>query len=197
MPTLVRAAREHGLRYTMCTDSAAWYLGPDHRPCGLWMTLFIFSKIPELLDTIFLVAQQKDVIFLHWFHHVTVLLYCFHAYKTEAPQALYFVAMNYTVHAVMYGYYCLMALRMKPKWLPPIVITFMQLSQMVVGVGVQIASMIKHAYSPSCPTNFENIVAGGVMYASYFALFFKFLVERFFLTPPPQARNEAAVKKLE
>ena len=197
VPTLARAARDHGLCYTMCTDSAIWYLGPDHRPCGLWMTLFIFSKIPELLDTIFLVAQQKDVIFLHWFHHVTVLLYCFHAYKTEAPQALYFVAMNYTVHAVMYGYYCLMALRMKPKWLPPIVITFMQLSQMVVGVGVQIASMIKHAYSPSCPTNFENVFAGGIMYASYFGLFFKFLVDRFIVGPRRKALEAQLAKKLE
>ena len=31
------------------------------------------------------------------YHHVTVLLYCWHAYATEASQALYFVAMNYTV----------------------------------------------------------------------------------------------------
>ena len=132
--------------------------------------------MPELVDTAFIVLRKKPLIFLHWYHHVTVLLYCFHAYKTEAPQALYFVAMNYTVHAVMYGYYCLMALRMKPKWLPPIGITFLQLSQMVVGVRVRIASMVKHAYSPSCPTNFENVAAGGIMYASYFALFFKFLV---------------------
>ena len=41
-------------------------------PVGLWVGLFIFSKIPELLDTVFLVLQKKRVIFLHWFHHVTV-----------------------------------------------------------------------------------------------------------------------------
>ena len=87
--------------------------------------------------------------------------------------------MNYTVHAVMYGYYCLMALRMKPKWLP-IVITFMQLSQMVVGVGVQIA-LIKHAYSRAArPTSRMSSPAASC--TSYFGLFFKFLVERFFLT---------------
>ena len=194
VPHLLHNVMSRSFESTICTAAADdWGDGAT----GLWVQLFIFSKVPELVDTAFIVLRKKPLIFLHWYHHVTVLLYCFHAYKTEAPQALYFVAMNYTVHAVMYGYYCLMALRMKPKWLPPIVITFMQLSQMVVGVGVQIASMIKHAYSPSCPTNFENVVAGGVMYASYFGLFFKFLVERFFLTPPPQARNEAAVKKLE
>ena len=38
---------------------------------GLWVGLFIYSKMPELLDTAFLTFQKKPVIFLHWFHHVT------------------------------------------------------------------------------------------------------------------------------
>jgi elongation of very long chain fatty acids protein 6 len=33
--------------------------------------LFIYSKIPELMDTVFLVLQKKRVIFLAWFHHTT------------------------------------------------------------------------------------------------------------------------------
>ena len=43
---------------------------------GLWTMLFIFSKVPELVDTLFLVIAKKDVIFLHWYHHFSVLLYC-------------------------------------------------------------------------------------------------------------------------
>ena len=35
------------------------------------MGLFIYSKIPELMDTVFLVLQKKRVIFLAWFHHTT------------------------------------------------------------------------------------------------------------------------------
>jgi hypothetical protein len=57
-------------RYTFCTDSKLWYLGPAERPCGLWMTLFIFSKIPELMDTIFLVVQQKEVRAMPRHHHI-------------------------------------------------------------------------------------------------------------------------------
>jgi hypothetical protein len=67
----------------------------------LWVQLFILSKIPELIDTVFIVQRKRPLIFLHWYHHVTVLLYCWHSYATEASQALYFVAMNYSVHAVM------------------------------------------------------------------------------------------------
>ena len=89
--------------------------------------------------------------------------------------------MNYSVHAVMYGYYCLMALRLKPAWLPPVAITLCQLSQMVVGVAVQAAAMRLHVVAPeSCPhLHTQNLVAGALMYGSYFVLFFKFLVERF------------------
>ena len=64
-----------------------------------WMALFIYSKIPELFDTFFIVARQSPLIFLHWYHHLTVLLYCWHSYATEAPHALYFVAMNFCCHA--------------------------------------------------------------------------------------------------
>ena len=100
----------------------------------------MYSKIPELFDTFFIVARQSPLIFLHWYHHVTVLLYCWHSYATEAPQALYFIAMNYSVHAIMYMYYFLMMIA-KPdsglkKFLKSIagMITAMQLSQMVVGI---------------------------------------------------------------
>lgn len=48
--------------------------------CGLWVGLFIYSKIPELLDTVFLVLQKKRVIFLAWFHHTTGRL------KTTIPR---------------------------------------------------------------------------------------------------------------
>ena len=40
----------------------------------LGVDLVISSQIPELLDTVFLVLQKKRVIFLHWFHHVTVMM---------------------------------------------------------------------------------------------------------------------------
>lgn len=62
----------------------------------------------------------------HRYHHITVLLYCWHAYATRASSGLYFIAMNYSVHAVMYFYYFAMAVGMWPKWLNPIFITFFQ-----------------------------------------------------------------------
>ena len=72
---------------------------------------------------------------------------------------------------------------------------------MVVGVAVQISSMVQYytADEPggaSCPVNKENMIAGGLMYASYFALFFQFMVERFVLMFVLMPRRKAAAKKL-
>eukprot|EP00615_Pteridomonas_danica_P001040 CAMPEP_0114370378 /NCGR_PEP_ID=MMETSP0101-20121206/32465_1 /TAXON_ID=38822 ORGANISM="Pteridomonas danica, Strain PT" /NCGR_SAMPLE_ID=MMETSP0101 /ASSEMBLY_ACC=CAM_ASM_000211 /LENGTH=300 /DNA_ID=CAMNT_0001521877 /DNA_START=55 /DNA_END=957 /DNA_ORIENTATION=+ len=169
------------LSASICSSpTSSWGVGAT----GLWVQLFIFSKIPELIDTYFIVARQRPLIFLHWYHHVTVLLYCWHSYSTEASQALYFVAMNYSVHAIMYGYYCLMALKMKPKWLPPVVITIAQISQMFVGVAVQLAASYKYfTEGASCGVNGANIFWGGMMYSSYFFLFSKFAVERYLMKP--------------
>ena len=44
--------------------------------------------------------------------------------------------MNYGVHAIMYGYYFFMAIRMKPKWMNAMIITVSQISQRIVGVAV-------------------------------------------------------------
>lgn len=173
VPHLVFNVRHHPFRRSLCHAAADdWGQGR----CGLWVQLFILSKFAELADTAFIVVRKKRLLFLHWYHHVTVLLYCWHSYATEAPHALYFVSMNYTVHAVMYLYYGLMALNRKPVWFVPEFVTSAQISQMVVGVAVQIA-----AYRADCGVNATNLLAGSIMYASYLALFVKFAVDRFVL----------------
>jgi hypothetical protein len=78
-----------------------------HGPIGWAMLLFIYSKLFELLDTFFLVAKKANVIFLHWYHHVTVLLYCWHSYSVRIPSGIWFAAMNYFVHAIMYSYFAM------------------------------------------------------------------------------------------
>jgi hypothetical protein len=54
------------------------------------------------------VLQKKRVIFLGWFHHTTVMLYCWHAFHNCIAPGLWFATMNYLVHSVMYTYYFLM-----------------------------------------------------------------------------------------
>ena len=72
-PHLVYYGSQYGYYASICAPAETSF---GQGAAGLWTMLFIYSKVPELVDTIFLVIQKKDVIFLHWYHHFTVLLYC-------------------------------------------------------------------------------------------------------------------------
>jgi elongation of very long chain fatty acids protein 6 len=171
---------------TVCKAGVNTYA---HGTTGFATVMFILSKIPELGDTIFLVVKKKPVIFLHWYHHITVLLFCWNSYVTESSCGLYFVAMNYTVHALMYFYFFLMAIKSVPKWFPPVILTFFQISQMFVGVGVVSAAIYYHYYSNKiykyklgtqrCSNDPSNMIAGCLMYSSYLYLFIEFALKRF------------------
>jgi elongation of very long chain fatty acids protein 6 len=180
---------------TVCDRADSWG-GPG---TGLAVQLFCLSKIPELVDTFFIVIRKKPLIFLHWYHHVTVLAFCWHSYVTESGAGLYFIAMNYTVHAVMYFYYFLQAIKMVPKWFPTIIITIMQISQMVVGTTVVCYSIYFKNYGSkhypeigSCNVEFDNLVVGGIIYASYLYLFVEFFVKRYLFSAPKKAKPTKA-----
>ena len=108
-----------------------------------------------------------------------MLLFCWHSYATESSTGLYFVAMNYSVHAIMYGYYYLMAIKAWPKWIPAHLITVAQISQMVVGTSICVASYYYKKDGHACAVEWENVVSGALMYGSYLYLFTDFFVRRF------------------
>lgn len=175
------------MRDNLCLDPQATY---GSGSSGLWVQLFILSKFPELVDTLFIVMHKKPLIFLHWYHHITVLAYCWHSYVSISPSGLFFVVMNYCVHAIMYGYYFLMAIRMKPKWLNAMFITTAQISQMVVGVAVTIMAFYYYNTETECQIQKENNIAAFLMYGSYLFLFMQFFIGRYF-----QVKAKATPKK--
>lgn len=174
VPHLLNTIYQHGLYHSMCFDAEASY---GHGPVGMWTLLFILSKFPELIDTVFIVARKRPLIFLHWYHHITVLLFCWHSYTTRSSAGLFFVAMNYTVHALMYFYYFLSACKIRVSW--GMAVTIFQLSQMAVGVAACAGVGYYHSTGMECKQTRGNFMAGLGMYASYFGLFLVFFVRRF------------------
>jgi elongation of very long chain fatty acids protein 6 len=76
---LVTTAINKPLRYTVCDGSFL------EGRLGFMAMLFALSKIPELVDTVFLILRQKPVILLHYYHHISVLMYCYWCYQLGSP----------------------------------------------------------------------------------------------------------------
>jgi elongation of very long chain fatty acids protein 6 len=89
--------------------------------------------------------------------------------------------MNYSVHASMYGYYFLTAMKWRPSWFNPIIVTAFQISQMVVGVAVTCLAFYfyRTEKASDCNINPENNTASFVMYGSYLFLFLQFFIGRY------------------
>ena len=99
--------------------------------------------------------------------------------------------MNYAVHAIMYFYYFLMAVKMKPKWFNSIWITVSQISQMVVGVAVTVLGFIlAPKFEKECSLKSENNVAALIMYGSYLLLFLQFFVQRYLSRPAKKSTTK-------
>jgi elongation of very long chain fatty acids protein 6 len=166
LPRLYRYTRDEGFYATVCR--VPWWEAQDHPDLTLAVGLFIWSKFPELVDTVFLVYQNKPVRVIHWFHHATVLLYTWYAYVNPTPAGIWFATMNYTVHALMYFYY---AFQLNQK-LVQIFITGIQITQMVLGTGITVYSMIHYYFGAGgCRTNPGNFGFALAIYVAYLVLF--------------------------
>lgn len=177
-PQLVHNLYYYTISENFCFDPEQMY-GSD-RMVGTWVQLFCLSKFPELIDTLFILVHKKPLILLHWYHHISVLAYCWHAYVTKAPPGIIFCVMNYAVHAIMYFYYFLMAVKCKPKWFNSMYITVSQISQMVVGVIVTVLGIVlPPIYGKECHIKKENNMAALIMYGSYLLLFLQFFFQRY------------------
>eukprot|EP00053_Salpingoeca_punica_P015610 m.144232 g.144232 ORF g.144232 m.144232 type:complete len:297 (-) comp16762_c0_seq3:605-1495(-) len=177
---LVRKFFEKGLYYTVCTEPLQWY---GNGAPGFWMTAFIFSKIPELIDTLFLVLQKKEVAFIHWFHHITVMLYCWHAFHTMSAPGIWFGSMNYAVHSIMYFYYFLTAIGLNNIARPMAqTITSAQILQMFMGTFITILAGY-WTEQGACHVDPANYKLGLAMYVSYLILFISLFLKKYSKKP--------------
>lgn len=167
-----------GFYPSVCSHASAYGFGET----GFFVALFIYSKLAELLDTLWLLLRKSDVILLHWYHHVTVLLYCWHAYSVRIGTGLWYAAMNYSVHAIMYFYFGLTQTGKSGRLFAKkfaMLITSLQLLQMVIGILVTVASMVYHANGRTCYVSLFNSALGLVMYSSYFVLFLQLFLNHY------------------
>ncbi|CAF1487188.1 unnamed protein product [Rotaria sp. Silwood1] len=168
VPEMIYALNKKSLYYTICNIDYAYGV------TGYWITIFCISKVAELIDTLFIVLRKQKLIFLHWFHHATVLIYAWYSYHNWTASGRWFVFLNYIVHTLMYSYYAFRAMKFHIPRQIQITITTFQLSQMVVGCFVNYKAYFYKQNGAPCSVAYDNIFWSFFMYAVYFVLFLQF-----------------------
>jgi hypothetical protein len=99
-----------------------------------WIYAFYLSKYYEFLDTVFLCVTMRQVIPLHWIHHVLTLIVAWIGLETKHTVMGVACVMNTAIHVVMYGYYAVKLVypKYEPWWKKSL--TKLQMRQFVVNV---------------------------------------------------------------
>ncbi|CAG0884271.1 unnamed protein product [Cyprideis torosa] len=193
VPYLLTVIQKEGLQ-SLCTHHHEIEL---FRPAVVWGWLFAYSKVVELGDTLFIVLRKRPLLFLHWYHHVTVLIYCWFSMRDYTPSGLWFSSMNYFVHAFMYTYYSLRSMDIKVPRKAAQFLTLTQILQMIVGCYVSFISFKLKYADPSCLVTWPNIFASFVMYLSYWMLFMHFFYQAYVSKARRSAASSKGGEKLE
>nr|WPC85592.1 elongation of very long chain fatty acids protein 3/6 [Hediste diversicolor] len=190
LPEMVYVIEKYGFTYSVCNPS---YF---NSPTAFWAFMFTISKVYELGDTMFIVLRKQQLIFLHWYHHISTLIYVWYSYTDHLGPGRWFMVMNYVVHSFMYTYYAFRAMRFcVPKWVS-VCITTMQITQMILGTTVNVWAYDVKSRGEYCQATLQNLRCSIMMYVSYWFLFSYFFYNAYLRRSQP-ASMEKIHKKSE
>jgi elongation of very long chain fatty acids protein 4 len=109
--------------YTKPIFVGAWGNTPEPSAAGFRISFLVWvhynNKYVELLDSVFMVLKKKDkqLSFLHCYHHVMLIWAWFLVCRVEATGDSFFGAtVNSFIHVIMYSYYTLALLGVPTPW---------------------------------------------------------------------------------
>eukprot|EP01087_Luapelamoeba_hula_P013416 TRINITY_DN382_c0_g1_i2.p1 TRINITY_DN382_c0_g1~~TRINITY_DN382_c0_g1_i2.p1 ORF type:complete len:346 (-),score=65.74 TRINITY_DN382_c0_g1_i2:304-1341(-) len=168
-PAMYRVVMANGFEQDMC--------GPESESANPWVLLFCLSKIPELIDTVFIVLRKRPLIFLHWYHHILTMVYCWDAWATRVMNGGSFATMNLGVHSIMYSYYAATAAGMRFSKPVRQSITSLQILQMVGGTVITCLALGQcSSFTDRARANLWGALA---MYISYWVLFVHYFINAY------------------
>uniref|UniRef100_A0A914Y1A1 Elongation of very long chain fatty acids protein n=1 Tax=Panagrolaimus superbus TaxID=310955 RepID=A0A914Y1A1_9BILA len=171
-PTLFNVIRKNDLHVYTYTHITELQTG---KVAGYWTFLWVVSKIPEFVDTFFIVLRKKPLMFMHWYHHALTGYYAFVNFSEDNAHMIWIVWANYLIHFCMYGYYMLRALHFR---IPPQVAQTITLAQMVQFL-ISLASMahltvLHYTTTQHLAFTFRGIAIASFMLSTYFVLWLRF-----------------------
>nr|CAJ2469534.1 unnamed protein product [Leishmania braziliensis] len=196
-PPLLRHLMKDGMHDTLCTFHEDEFYTTK---VGFAMGMFAISKVPEFIDTVFLLMRGVNLSFLSWFHHVTTYLFVWYSYQQGTSIFICAAAMNYFVHSIMYFYFFLSEAGFKSLVKPfAMYITLLQITQMVGGLFVSGYVLLQKltegtSKSKTCSgTSISTARTQLVIYIFNFYLFSEMFVKGYVLPRKAPAGEATAV----
>ncbi|XP_074597141.1 very long chain fatty acid elongase 6-like [Brevipalpus obovatus] len=140
----------------------------------IWVILFGWSKIIELVDTLFIVLRKRPLILLHWSHHAITVIYGFFAFREI--YVLPTVWMNSSIHTAMYTYYGLRAMGVNVSRKLAMSLTGAQIVQMIISMIITIMAICFRYQGFIDGSSYFNDVYAILTYAYYTVMFSKFFL---------------------
>ncbi|MCP9259411.1 Elongation of very long chain fatty acids protein [Dirofilaria immitis] len=116
----------HSLLYEGIYPSLCYSVNPTD-VAAYWAYLFLWSKVVELGDTLFIILKKTSHIF-------ALLSPCFSAENTGSGKM--FIIMNFLVHSAMYTYFAVTSYGIRPPKAISMILTTIQIAQMFAGIGI-------------------------------------------------------------
>ncbi|XP_054165785.1 elongation of very long chain fatty acids protein 6-like [Oppia nitens] len=174
VPNFVYQYKHKGLVATYCQSD--YYR--DYR-LVLWYSLFCLSKIPELLDTVFIILRRSKLIKLHWIHHSLTLLYAYYLFMDIPGTAQWSFGLNVIVHSVMYTYYALMIMKLPLPRQVSMLITTMQIIQMILGLIINMHVLWRKLNQSQCDCSIQRVLVSLFIYTLFLALFLNYFYKTY------------------
>ncbi|MFH4975191.1 hypothetical protein AB6A40_001900 [Gnathostoma spinigerum] len=172
-PVFLAEIRNKGIQATYTQIGSSF----TDNVAGYWVFLWVFSKIPELIDTIFLVLRKRPLMLMHWWHHAFTGVFSFCAYGHGNAFMIWIVWLNFFIHSFMYSYYMVRSFRFR---VPP------QIAQIITGAQI-IQFLITHVVmihlAILCllnPLNHYAVTSRAFIYGAFMEITYLILWIRFY-----------------
>lgn len=185
-PMFYNLLKYGGFEHTVCD---MMYIRGSNK-MGIWAWLFPLSKLPELFDTAFIILRKSKLPFLHWYHHISVFIYCWYSYAYPISTGVWFGSVNYTVHAIMYSYYAVKASGRNPPRFMARMVTLLQLSQMFIGLYLNFTAIRAVTLGKVCRMDWFTVGISVFFYASYAILFANFYYWTYIYKKPSSSNSK-------
>lgn len=128
-----------------------------------WGWVFYLSKFYEVLDTAIIIMKGKRSSTLQTYHHAGAMLSMWSGIRYMSPPIWMFALVNSGIHAMMYTYYTVAALKIRVPNRIKRTLTTMQITQFLVGVAFAACHLfVSYTVPVSVPYNVAEKVLSKV-----------------------------------